>query len=129
MLFGSTCTALPYADDVVKLFVQKSSENGIDIIRIFDALSDVRNLQASVKQPGSRGLAQAAISYTTSPVHTIDCMSLVGRILKFGSEFYLYQEYGRGSNTTKRLVMNWLAVSRDKVVYLWKSTPMQLAGF
>ena len=59
-----------YADDVVKLFVQKSVENGIDIIRIFDALNDVRNLQTSIeatKEAG--GLAQTAISYTLSLIH------------------------------------------------------------
>ena len=77
-----------YADDVVKLFVQKSVENGIDIIRIFDALNDVRNLQTSIeatKEAG--GLAQTAISYTTSPVHTIDYyVDLVGRMAKFGAD-------------------------------------------
>ncbi|MEE3698578.1 oxaloacetate decarboxylase subunit alpha [Streptococcus uberis] len=62
-----------YADDVVRGFVQKSIENGIDIIRIFDALNDPRNLQTAVaatKEFG--GHAQVAISYTTSPVHTVD---------------------------------------------------------
>lgn len=62
-----------YADDVVREFVQKSIENGIDIIRIFDALNDSRNLQTAVaatKEFG--GHAQVAISYTTSPVHTVD---------------------------------------------------------
>ncbi|CAM4223829.1 oxaloacetate decarboxylase subunit alpha [Streptococcus penaeicida] len=61
-----------YADDVVRSFVQKSIENGIDIIRIFDALNDPRNLQTAVsatKEFG--GHAQVAISYTTSPVHTV----------------------------------------------------------
>ncbi|VGV32141.1 oxaloacetate decarboxylase subunit alpha [Streptococcus pyogenes] len=62
-----------YADDVVRSFIQKSIENGIDIVRIFDALNDPRNLQTAVlatKKFG--GHAQVAISYTTSPVHTID---------------------------------------------------------
>lgn len=62
-----------YADDVVRGFVQKSIENGIDIIRIFDALNDPRNLQTAVaatKEFG--GHAQVAISYTTSPVHAVD---------------------------------------------------------
>lgn len=62
-----------YGDDVVREFVQKSIENGIDIIRIFDALNDPRNLQTAVaatKEFG--GHAQVAISYTTSPVHTVD---------------------------------------------------------
>lgn len=62
-----------YADDVVREFVQKSIENGIDIIRIFDALNDPRNLQTAVAATKEfDGHAQVAISYTTSPVHTVD---------------------------------------------------------
>ncbi len=61
-----------YADDVVDLFCKKSIENGIDVVRIFDALNDVRNLKKSmecVKRYG--GIVEAAISYTTSPVHNL----------------------------------------------------------
>ncbi|MBP2143636.1 pyruvate carboxylase subunit B [Methanococcus voltae] len=62
-----------YSDDVVEKFVQKSVENGIDIIRIFDALNDVRNLDYPIKVAVDCGATvQGAISYTTSPVHTID---------------------------------------------------------
>lgn len=60
-----------YADDTVEAFVKKSIENGIDIIRIFDALNDIRNIEAAMKftkQYG--GTVEAAISYTTSPVHS-----------------------------------------------------------
>ena len=62
-----------YPDDIVERFIKKSIQNGIDIIRIFDALNDVRNLQtacAATKKYG--GHAQLAISYTISPVHTIE---------------------------------------------------------
>ena len=60
-----------YADDVVEYFVQKSIANGIDIIRIFDALNDPRNLETAIKATIKEGgHVQAAISYTTSPVHT-----------------------------------------------------------
>ncbi|MCR1926746.1 oxaloacetate decarboxylase subunit alpha [Enterococcus gallinarum] len=62
-----------YSDDVVRAFVEKSIENGIDIIRVFDALNDVRNLTTSIltaKEAG--GHCQTAISYTTSDIHTID---------------------------------------------------------
>ena len=60
-----------YADDVVEYFVQKSIANGIDIIRIFDALNDARNLQTAIKATIKEGgHVQAAISYTTSPFHT-----------------------------------------------------------
>ncbi|HEQ8497748.1 TPA: oxaloacetate decarboxylase subunit alpha [Streptococcus pyogenes] len=62
-----------YADDVVRSFIQKSIENGIDIVRIFDALNDPRNLQTAVSATKKfGGHAQVAISYTTSSVHTID---------------------------------------------------------
>ena len=60
-----------YADDVVEYFVQKSIANGIDIIRIFDALNDARNLETAIKATiREKGHVQAAISYTTSPFHT-----------------------------------------------------------
>ena len=59
-----------YADDVVEYFVQKSIANGIDIIRIFDALNDPRNLETAIRATKREGgHVQAAISYTTSPVH------------------------------------------------------------
>lgn len=62
-----------YADDVLEYFVQKSVANGIDIIRIFDALNDIRNLQSAVKAARKEGAhAQIAISYTTGPVFTTD---------------------------------------------------------
>ena len=62
-----------YADDVVEYFVQKSIANGIDIIRIFDALNDARNLETAIKATiKEKGHVQAAISYTTSPFHTND---------------------------------------------------------
>jgi len=62
-----------YADDVVEYFVQKSIANGIDIIRIFDALNDVRNLQTAINATKKEGgHVQAAISYTISPVHNIE---------------------------------------------------------
>jgi oxaloacetate decarboxylase alpha subunit len=60
-----------YADDVVDEFVNKAISNGIDIIRIFDALNDTRNLEAAIKATKKYGgHAQGAISYTISPVHT-----------------------------------------------------------
>ena len=60
-----------YADDVVEYFVQKSIANGIDILRIFDALNDPRNLETAIKAAiKEKGHVQAAIAYTTSPYHT-----------------------------------------------------------
>ena len=62
-----------YADDVVKEFVEKSYENGIDVFRIFDALNDSRNMEMSIKTAKAQGAyVQGTISYTISPVHTID---------------------------------------------------------
>ena len=60
-----------YADDVVDYFVKKSIDNGIDILRIFDALNDLRNMETAVKATKQYGgTAEVAMSYTTSPVHT-----------------------------------------------------------
>jgi pyruvate carboxylase subunit B len=62
-----------YSDDVVRAFVKKSAQCGIDVFRIFDALNDLRNIETSVKAVLEAGKhAQGAICYTTSPVHTID---------------------------------------------------------
>ncbi len=62
-----------YADDVVKKFVERASVNGIDVFRIFDALNDPRNFTTAIKAVIDNGKhAQAALSYTTSPVHTLD---------------------------------------------------------
>lgn len=62
-----------YADDVLEYFVQKSVSNGIDIIRIFDALNDIRNLRGSIKAAKKEGgHAQVAISYTTGEVFTTE---------------------------------------------------------
>ena len=62
-----------YPDDVVTAFVEKSYENGIDVFRIFDALNDIRNMEQSIKVAKAQGAhVQGTISYTISPVHTID---------------------------------------------------------
>ena len=62
-----------YADDVVADFVTKSVENGIDILRLFDALNDVRNLETAIRATkAAGGHCQTAISYTTSQIHTVD---------------------------------------------------------
>ena len=72
-----------YADDVVEYFVQKSIANGIDIIRIFDALNDPRNLETAIKATKKEGgHVQAAISYTTSPVHDIASFTAYAMELK-----------------------------------------------
>nr|OTP47485.1 oxaloacetate decarboxylase [Enterococcus termitis] len=77
-----------YADDVVEAFVQKSIENGIDIIRVFDALNDTRNLQTSIEATKKfGGHCQPAISYTTSEFHTIDYfVGLTTELEKMGAD-------------------------------------------
>ncbi len=62
-----------YSDDVVRRFVRAAVRNGIDIVRIFDALNDVDNLKVAIEETVKSGaMASGAISYTTSPVHTLD---------------------------------------------------------
>jgi oxaloacetate decarboxylase alpha subunit len=62
-----------YADDVVEKFVERAHTNGVDVFRIFDAMNDVRNFETAIKSAVKIGAhAQGTISYTTSPVHTID---------------------------------------------------------
>jgi pyruvate carboxylase subunit B len=62
-----------YADDVLERFVERSAANGIDVFRIFDALNDVRNVDRAVREVKACGKhAEAALSYTVSPVHNID---------------------------------------------------------
>ncbi|AMK15896.1 sodium-extruding oxaloacetate decarboxylase subunit alpha [Methanobrevibacter olleyae] len=62
-----------YADDIVTKFVEKSYESGIDIFRIFDAMNDTRNMEQSIKVAKAQGAhVQGTISYTISPVHTVD---------------------------------------------------------
>ncbi|TDO77224.1 oxaloacetate decarboxylase alpha subunit [Halanaerobium saccharolyticum] len=62
-----------YPDDVLEKFIEKSVENGIDIIRIFDALNDIRNMEKAVEFTKKYGAeAQGTIVYTTSPVHNLD---------------------------------------------------------
>lgn len=62
-----------YADDLVEKFVERAAKNGVDVFRIFDALNDMRNLEVAIKATLEVGKhAQGTISYTVSPVHTID---------------------------------------------------------
>ncbi len=71
-----------YSDDVVRAFVARAADNGIDVFRIFDALNDSRNLQVAidaVKQAGKH--AQGTICYTTSPVHGIEQFAAMAREL------------------------------------------------
>ena len=77
-----------YADDVVEQFCKKSIENGIDVVRIFDALNDPRNLESAIKfVKHYGGMCEAAISYTTSPVHNEDYfVKLASELEKMGAD-------------------------------------------
>lgn len=77
-----------YSDDVVRAFVQKSADNGVDVFRIFDAMNDVRNLRVSIEAVKKIGKhAEGTISYTTSPVHDIPYfVSLAKELEAMGSD-------------------------------------------
>ncbi len=77
-----------YADDVVEAFVKKSIENGIDVIRIFDALNDTRNMECAMKACKKYGgICEAAMSYTISPVHNEDYfVELAKKLEKMGAD-------------------------------------------
>ena len=72
-----------YADDVVNAFVERAASNGMDVFRIFDAMNDIRNLETAVKAALNVGKhAQGTISYTVSPVHTLDMWIDMGKRLE-----------------------------------------------
>ena len=77
-----------YADDVVEQFCKKSIENGIDVVRVFDALNDPRNLESAIKFVNEYGgHCEAAISYTVSPVHNLDYfVKLACELEKMGAD-------------------------------------------
>lgn len=110
-----------YADDVVEYFVQKSVANGIDIIRIFDALNDVRNLQTAINATKKEGgHVQAAISYTISPVHDI------AYFVKLAKE---YENCGADSICIKDMAGLLVPYEAEKLVKELKKTvkvPIQL---
>ncbi|NYE58711.1 sodium-extruding oxaloacetate decarboxylase subunit alpha [Carboxydothermus ferrireducens] len=77
-----------YPDDVVERFVFKAVENGIDIIRIFDALNDIRNMEVPIKAAKAAGAhVQAAVVYTVSPVHTLEhYVETAKRLVEMGAD-------------------------------------------
>lgn len=72
-----------YPDDVVRAFVQKSADNGIDVFRVFDAMNDIRNMRVSIEAVKAAGKhAEGTLSYTTSPVHDIPYFVALARQLE-----------------------------------------------
>ena len=89
LLRGQSLVGLQhYPDDVAEAFIAKAVENGIDIIRMFDALNDIRNLEVPIKAAKKTGAhVQAAIVYTISPVHTMDhYLQVARRLVELGSD-------------------------------------------
>lgn len=71
-----------YPDDVVEAFIERAAANGIDVFRVFDAMNDLRNLETSIRAIKAQGRhAQGAISYTESPVHTLETFVEMAREL------------------------------------------------
>ncbi len=69
-----------YSDDVIRAFIQKAADNGMDVFRIFDALNDIRNIRTAVEATKAAGKhAQGTICYTTSPVHDIASFVTLGK--------------------------------------------------
>src|SRR5690606_462089 len=77
-----------YADDVVEKFVERAAVNGVDVFRVFDAMNDPRNLETALRAVKHQGKhAQGTISYTTSPVHTLEMwVALAKRIEDMGAD-------------------------------------------
>ncbi len=110
-----------YADDVVTYFVQKSIANGIDIIRIFDALNDFRNIEKSMDACRKEGgHAQGCIAYTISPIHTFD---------KFVTDAKQLEEMGADSVCIKDmagLLLPYEAYNMVKAMKETLSIPVEL---
>ena len=110
-----------YADDVVEYFVQKSIANGVDIIRIFDCLNDLRNLEASVRACNKeKGHAQVALSYTLGDAYTLDYWTNIARQI---------EEMGADSICIKDMAGLLLPYEASKLITAMKSAtklPIQL---
>ena len=111
----------PYGDDVVEYFVQKSIANGIDIIRIFDCLNDLRNLQTAVKAANKEnGHAQVALSYTLGDAYTLEYWTTMAKNI---------EEMGANSICIKDMAGLLLPYKATELVKALKETvkiPIQL---
>jgi pyruvate carboxylase subunit B len=120
-----------YADDVVHAFVKKSAELGIDVFRIFDALNDVRNMRTSIEAVKAAGKhAQGAISYTTSPVHTIEqFVSLAEELRQMGCDSIAIKDMaGLLTPTASAELTKALVDTLDVPVHLHSHATAGLAG-
>ena len=103
-----------YADDVVEYFVQKSIANGIDIIRIFDCLNDLRNLETAVKAANKeKGHAQIALSYTLGDAYTLDYWrDIAKRIEDMGADSLCIKDMA-GLLTSISRLLSWLTALKE----------------
>ena len=111
----------PYGDDVVEYFVQKSIANGIDIIRIFDCMNDLRNLQTAVKAANKeKGHAQVALSYTIGDAYTLEYWTNIAKEI---------EEMGANSICIKDMAGLLLPYTATELIRALKETvkiPIQL---
>jgi len=103
-----------YADDVVDKFVERAKTNGVDVFRVFDAMNDPRNLERAIKavrQVG--GHAQGTISYTVSPVHTLDSwVDLAKTIAAMGADSLAIKDMAGATHAVYRLRFGLTAEKR-----------------
>ncbi|NLN83115.1 MAG: pyruvate carboxylase subunit B [Firmicutes bacterium] len=86
----------PYPDDVIELFIKKMVDNGMDIIRVFDALNDLRNLETSIRAAKAEGAhVQGSVVYTISPVHVPEMYAkLAKELVEMGSDSICVKDMG-----------------------------------
>jgi len=94
-----------YPDDVAEKFVEKTIENGIDILRIFDALNDLRNMEKTIEATLKYGgTVEASLCYTIGPIYTIDYFVDIAKKLRdMGAHYNMHKRHGRSSYSIYRL--------------------------
>jgi pyruvate carboxylase subunit B len=113
-----------YPDDVVKEFVRLSIKNGIDVIRVFDALNDIRNMEVSIKAAKEHGAhVQGTICYTVSPVHTIEGFAqLAEDLAAMGCDSICIKDMA--GLITPPAPLSWLKPLRPKHRFRWICIPI-----
>ena len=105
-----------YGDDIVRRFVYKAAENGIDIFRVFDALNDIRNFEtaaAAIKETGKH--FQGAVVYTISPVHSLDhYLEVAHKLVDMGADSHLHQGHGGAALALLRRAAHRPPQGRDR---------------
>ncbi len=104
-----------YADDVVKKFIKRAVKNGVDVFRIFDALNDTRNLTTSIRAAKEAGgIVEAAICYTTSPVHTNETFAdMAEKLANMGADTICLKDMA--GLLTPEAAFNLISLLRERV--------------